>query len=110
MATRKPLRAALRLAFALTLAACGDDDDGNGDTPDGGGDASVADAAANDAGTTLDAARDAQVSDLDAARDATANGDANAPVLANCLDRPNELPRPPAGGLPCELLPPGFAR
>jgi hypothetical protein len=25
-----------------------------------------------------------------------------------CLDRPGELPRPPAGGLPCDLIPPGL--
>ncbi len=24
-----------------------------------------------------------------------------------CLDRPNELPRPPDGRLPCDLMPPG---
>ena len=28
--------------------------------------------------------------------------------LAPCLDRPTDLPRPPQGTLPCELLPPGF--
>jgi hypothetical protein len=27
-------------------------------------------------------------------------------VLANCLDHPNDLPRPPGGQLPCELIPP----
>lgn len=25
-----------------------------------------------------------------------------------CLDSPLDLPRPPTGALPCELLPPGF--
>ena len=30
-------------------------------------------------------------------------------TLAPCLDRPDELPRPPAGRLPCELFPPGFS-
>lgn len=30
-----------------------------------------------------------------------------APVGA-CLDRPTDLPMPPTGALPCELLPPGF--
>lgn len=25
---------------------------------------------------------------------------------APCLDRPNQLPRPPQRGLPCDLLPP----
>jgi hypothetical protein len=33
--------------------------------------------------------------------------DAGPTVLAPCLDRPDELPRP-TGQLPCELLPPGF--
>lgn len=28
--------------------------------------------------------------------------------LGACLDRPTDLARPPAGKLPCELLPPGF--
>ena len=31
-------------------------------------------------------------------------------VLTPCLDKPNELTRPPAGQLPCELLPPNFGR
>jgi hypothetical protein len=26
--------------------------------------------------------------------------------LATCLEPPGELPRPPAAGLPCELIPP----
>lgn len=31
-------------------------------------------------------------------------------VVAPCaLDRPGTLERPPEGGLPCDLLPPGFA-
>ena len=29
-------------------------------------------------------------------------------VLRSCLDRPDELPRPPTGQLPCELIPPGL--
>ena len=28
---------------------------------------------------------------------------------ANCLERPGELSRPPAGRLPCELIPPGLS-
>lgn len=34
--------------------------------------------------------------------------DAGPEALAPCLDRPTDLPRPPDGVLPCELLPPGF--
>lgn len=30
-------------------------------------------------------------------------------ALAPCLERPTDVPRPPTGALPCELLPPGFA-
>jgi hypothetical protein len=44
---------------------------------------------------------DAAVVTPDAAGDAT-------PALAACLDMPDELPRPPAGRLPCELIPPGL--
>ena len=37
-----------------------------------------------------------------------AGDDAGVQPLAPCLDRPTDLPRPPTGRLPCELLPPGF--
>jgi hypothetical protein len=30
-------------------------------------------------------------------------------TLRACLDRPVDLPRPPAGNLPCELIPPGLS-
>ncbi len=30
-------------------------------------------------------------------------------ALSACLARPGELPRPPSGALPCELLPPGLS-
>lgn len=36
------------------------------------------------------------------------NPEAGTTARASCLDRPDELPRPPAAGLPCELLPPGL--
>jgi hypothetical protein len=29
-------------------------------------------------------------------------------TLKACLDRPSDLPRPPVGRLPCELIPPGL--
>jgi len=35
---------------------------------------------------------------------------ADPPAELSCLDSPNELPRPPAEGLPCELFPPSFTR
>jgi len=44
---------------------------------------------------------------------AQVTGDAGmdaATTLAPCLDRPDDLPRPPTGQLPCELLPPGFVQ
>jgi hypothetical protein len=37
-------------------------------------------------------------------------GGATGGTLAPCLDRPDDLPRPPMNELPCELLPPGFTR
>jgi hypothetical protein len=42
--------------------------------------------------------------------DAAQTGDAAIPAdggaFTGCLDRPTELPRPPTGTLPCELIPP----
>lgn len=35
---------------------------------------------------------------------ATADGGA----LTACVERPTDLPRPPTGRLPCELIPPGL--
>lgn len=47
----------------------------------------------------------------DAPKDAGADATADAAVpLGACLDRPTDLPRAPAGQLPCELLPPGFGQ
>ena len=34
--------------------------------------------------------------------------DTASATRAACLDRPNVLPRPPEGRLPCELIPPGL--
>jgi hypothetical protein len=34
--------------------------------------------------------------------------DAGASAIAPCLDSPTDLPRPPAGRLPCDLIPPGL--
>jgi hypothetical protein len=44
----------------------------------------------------------------DAAPPIDAAIDAPPGVLGPCLERPTDLPRPPTGQLPCELLPPGF--
>jgi hypothetical protein len=41
---------------------------------------------------------------------AAAAGGSGGPEATACLDRPTDLPRPPTGTLPCELLPPGFSR
>jgi hypothetical protein len=43
----------------------------------------------------------------DAGMEVAAPADGN---LAPCLERPGELPRPPSGGLPCELIPPDFGK
>lgn len=29
-------------------------------------------------------------------------------AVTSCVDRPTDLPRPPTGRLPCELVPPGL--
>jgi hypothetical protein len=54
---------------------------------------------------------DPAVVDAGAGGDATASFDGSMPgSLGACLERPTDLPRPPAGQLPCELFPPGFVR
>jgi hypothetical protein len=39
----------------------------------------------------------------------SSDGDASGGALTACIERPNTLPRPPAGVLPCELIPPGLS-
>ena len=64
--------------LALCLAgACGDDGSSPPDDASRPPDASASDASAPDAGAAV-----------------------------SCLDQPTDLPRPPTGPLPCELLPP----
>jgi hypothetical protein len=48
---------------------------------------------------------DARPDDPDAGDDP----DGGIEVVGPCLDTPADLPRPPTGQLPCDLLPPGFA-
>jgi len=79
---------AVGIAALLMLAACGDNSDPVHDHDDAG---NVEPA---DASTELDAGLE-----LDAA----------IVPLAPCLDRPDALPRPPTGALPCDLIPPSFA-
>jgi len=69
--------------LALCLAgACGDDGSSPPDDASRPPDANASDASAPDASAP----------------------DAGAAV--SCLDQPTDLPRPPTGPLPCELLPP----
>lgn len=109
------LRAATRglaLALALVASACSDDHDDKGlpvvpdggelPPPDGDVDASV---------PSLDGSIGADGSvgpDGSVAPDASADASVR-PALTSCLDRPDELSRPPAAELPCELLPPGLS-
>jgi hypothetical protein len=37
-----------------------------------------------------------------------ASPDMGGSALGPCLDSPTDLPRPPSGRLPCELIPPGL--
>jgi hypothetical protein len=75
------MRRCLLLVAICLLGACGDD---ASSSPDAAAaiDARAPDAAAPDAGNT-------------------------GPV-SPCLESPTDLPRPPTGQLPCDLLRPGF--
>ncbi len=50
----------------------------------------------------------AAVTDAAPVADAPTDAGTDAAAIGPCLDRPTDLPRPPTGQLPCELLPPGF--
>jgi hypothetical protein len=40
----------------------------------------------------------------------SSDGDNNSgSALTACIERPDTLPRPPTGVLPCELIPPGLS-
>jgi hypothetical protein len=94
---KRLLSAAGCVLLATTLIASCKDDKGTPSTPDG---------AAMDAAASLDAG--ASDRSADATIDAnTSEGGASSGLKA-CLDQPNELPRPPAGQLPCDLIPPGL--
>lgn len=41
--------------------------------------------------------------------DSDGSGTKPSGTLSACLDQPEQLPRPPAGSLPCELIPPGLS-
>jgi len=101
----KPSRAWLLLVVASSIFACADDDaETPNDQPDSGPSSGLdAGSDASDVtGNRGDAQADASV--------APPTDAAQAPTLQSCIERPNELPRPPTGELPCELLPPGFTR
>ena len=40
---------------------------------------------------------------------ADAGTDAAVQPLTSCLDQPTDVPRPPTGALPCDLIPPGIS-
>jgi hypothetical protein len=46
---------------------------------------------------------------VDGGVDVATEGPDGGTKLTSCLDMPTDLPRPPSGGLPCELIPPGLA-
>ncbi|HYQ44659.1 MAG TPA: hypothetical protein VER11_21895 [Polyangiaceae bacterium] len=37
------------------------------------------------------------------------SGNASGTTVSGCIERPDTLPRPPAGTLPCDLIPPGLS-
>jgi len=98
---------------ALCLgAACSDPP---ADAPDGGGadvpltDVVAADLGSIDAGTPDVVSTDAGTPDAGSTDlGPTDAGTPDAGLLAACLERPDELPRPPTDRLPCDLLPPSF--
>jgi hypothetical protein len=79
-----------RWLLLLGLLACNGTDSAT--TGDAGGPGPV------DSGSIIDA---------DLAEDTSM--EAAPPKRTGCLDRPNDVPRPPTGGLPCELIPPGLS-
>jgi hypothetical protein len=112
MRRARTTRACLALLLALGVSACSDDaPDVDGDNPK-----------TDDGGLSPDALKDAGHDgavrpDLDAAVDrgfdaqgvdSSSRSDAGLTPLVGCLDRPG-LARPPSGGLPCELVPPGLS-
>ena len=44
-----------------------------------------------------------------AACSSDSSGSNPSSALTACLEQPGELPRPPTGKLPCELVPPGLS-
>jgi len=44
-----------------------------------------------------------------AACSSDSSGSNNSATLSACLERPDELPRPPTGTLSCGLIPPGLS-
>jgi hypothetical protein len=92
---KRLISAAGCLILAASLFASCKDDKG---TP--------ADAAAAMDGSAVDGG--AADRTIDAAVDANTSEGGTSSGLKACLERPDELPRPPMGQLPCELIPPGL--
>jgi hypothetical protein len=101
MSRLKQTGAFAMLLLGLSIAGCADDDPDPKPVSDGS-------APLGDASLQTDGGRDGG---MDASTpDATTPGnDSSTPsVLASCVERPTDLPRPPAGRLTCDLLPPGL--
>lgn len=96
---------------ALCVVACSDPP---AEAPDAGFDGGQVDAnnpdvGSNDIGTTDAGPADVGSTDAGVADTGVVDtGVADAGLLAVCLERPDELPRPPTDRLPCELIPPNF--
>jgi hypothetical protein len=81
------------LLAAVALPGCDDDKVANGN-PGPGKDAGLLE----DSGKPVDSGNPSDSGNPD-----TGNSDSG---LKPCLEQPGDLPRPPSGGLPCDLLPP----
>lgn len=79
----------LLLACACFVSSCGDDADEPQPQPS-------------------DATVDTGVPSTDSDVPDSSPGDAADGGLSHCLERPTDLPSPPTGALPCELIPPGL--
>jgi hypothetical protein len=89
------------LLVVALVCAC-DDDKTPGATGGSGGTSS------QDSGTTTTGGRAGNGGSAGSTGGGTGGINPADGGLAPCLDLPTDLDRPPAGRLPCDLLPPGF--
>ena len=95
MSRRRPNLAWLVIPALVLLLACGKDEDVQNVQPGTGGSSGTAGASGSGGASGRGGA-------------SGSGGASQDGGLKPCLDRPTDLPRPPSGQLPCELIPPGL--